>query len=175
MSNLYIITGPAGVGKSTISKKIAESKEKSALIEGDEIYHQVVGGYIPAWKQGNHLDVFWKVCISTIRTYLEAGYDVIFNYIVTPKPLQQMKEEFKDYNIKFVVLLVDEDTLLTRDKERPEDCQMNERCITLLNSFKNNNYDKRNILDTSSLKVSETVDIIENDDKFIVQTEKGKK
>ena len=33
---LYIITGPAGVGKSTISKKIAESKKKSVLIEGDE-------------------------------------------------------------------------------------------------------------------------------------------
>lgn len=29
MSNLYIITGPAGVGKSTISKKIAVSKKKS--------------------------------------------------------------------------------------------------------------------------------------------------
>lgn len=26
MSNLYIITGPAGVGKSTISRRIAESK-----------------------------------------------------------------------------------------------------------------------------------------------------
>lgn len=42
MPNLYIITGSAGVGKSTISKKIADSKEKSALIEGDEIYHQIV-------------------------------------------------------------------------------------------------------------------------------------
>ena len=37
MSKLYIITGPAGVGKSTISKKIAESKKKSALIEEDDI------------------------------------------------------------------------------------------------------------------------------------------
>ena len=30
MSSLYIITGPAGVGKSTISRRIAESKNKSA-------------------------------------------------------------------------------------------------------------------------------------------------
>ena len=52
MSNLYIITGPAGVGKSTISKKLAQLKDKSVLIEGDEIYHQVVGGYIQAWKEG---------------------------------------------------------------------------------------------------------------------------
>ena len=38
---LYIITGPAGVGKSTISKGIASSSSKSVLIEGDEIYHHV--------------------------------------------------------------------------------------------------------------------------------------
>ena len=39
---LYIITGPAGVGKSTVSKMLAETKVKSALIEGDDIYHQVI-------------------------------------------------------------------------------------------------------------------------------------
>ena len=168
MSNLYIITGPAGVGKSTISRKIAECKKKSVLIEGDDIYHHVIGGYVQAWKEGNHLDVFWKVCISTIKTYLEEGYDVIFNYIVTSTPLRKMKEEFKNYTIKFVVLLVDEKKLILRDKERPEDCQMKERCIILLNSFKNNNYSKQNILDTSNFTINEIVNIIENDNRFIL-------
>ncbi len=155
-------------GKSTISKKIAESKKKSALIEGDDIYHQVVGGYVQAWKEGNHLETFWKVCINTIKTYLEDGYDVVFNYIVTPTPLEIMKEEFEDYSIKFVVLLVDESTLLSRDKERPEDCQIKERCITLLNNFKNTNYNKQNIINTTNLSIEETVDIIENDSRFIL-------
>ena len=54
MQNLYIITGPAGVGKSTISKELAKSKEKSVLIEGDDIYSQVVGGHVSAWKEGNN-------------------------------------------------------------------------------------------------------------------------
>ena len=79
-----------------------------------------------------------------------------------------MQEEFKDYDIKFIVLLVDEKTLLLRDKERSKDCQMNERCVTLLNSFKNNNYDSKNILDTSNLSVEETINIIENDNRFII-------
>ena len=103
MSNLYIITGPAGVGKSTISRRIAESKNK-----------------------------------------------------------------LKNHTIKFVVLVVDEKTLLLRDKERPEDCQMKERCIVLLNSFKNKNYNAQNILDTTNLSVNETIDIIENDNRFIL-------
>ena len=168
MSNLYIITGPAGVGKSTISKKIAESKKKSVLIEGDEIYHQVVGGYVQAWKEGNHLDTFWKICLSSIETYLEDGYDVIFNYIVNPENVELIKNKFKNYTIKFIVLVVDEKKLLLRDKERPEDCQMKDRCIVLLNNFKNKNYNLNNILETSNLSVNETFNIIENDDRFIL-------
>ena len=168
MPNLYIITGPAGVGKSTISKELAKSYNKSALIEGDDIYHQVIGGFVQAWKEGNHLKTFWKVCVNIIKTYLEDGFDVVFNYIVTPGNLELIKTVFKDYNVKFVVLITDEATLLARDKERPIDCQMGQRCLTLLNSFKNKNYNSKNILDTSNLSISKTVDIIKNDIKFAI-------
>ena len=168
MPNLYIITGPAGVGKSTISKELAKSYNKSALIEGDYIYHQVIGGFVQAWKEGNHLKTFWKVCVNIIKTYLEDGFDVVFNYIVTPENLELIKIAFKDYNVKFVVLITDEATLLARDKERPIDCQMGQRCLTLLNSFKNKNYNSNNILDTSNLSISKTVDIIKNDIKFAI-------
>ena len=169
MPSLYIITGPAGVGKSTVSKKLAQNLSKSALIEGDEIYHQVIGGYIPAWKEGNHLQTFWKVCINIVKSYLKDGFDVVFNYIVTPENLALLKNEFKNYTIKFVVLLVDELTLLSRDKERPEDCQMKERCITLLNNFKNRNYNINNILDTTNLSIEETVNLIQNNSNFILK------
>lgn len=168
MPNLYLITGPAGVGKSTISKELAIRSKKSALIEGDDIYHQVISGYVPAWKEGNHLQIFWKVCICTIKTYLENGFDVIFNYIITPENIELIKSSIQNYNIKFIVLLTDESTLLTRDKQRPIDCQMNERCITLLNSFKNKNYNIKNILNTTNLSINQTVNIIENDNRFIL-------
>lgn len=168
MPNLYIITGPAGVGKSTVSKKLAMTSNKSALIEGDDIYHQVVGGYVPAWKENNHLQTFWEICINMIKTYLDDGFDVVFNYIVTPENLELIKSKLNDYNIKFVVLLVDEATLLLRDKSRPEDCQMKERCITLLNNFKNRNYTPQNILDTTNLSVDEIINILQNDNKFIL-------
>ena len=143
MPTLYIITGPSGIGKSTVSKLLASSKEKSALIEGDDIYHQVVGGYIAAWKDGNHLKTFWKVCIESMRAYLADGYDVVFNYIVNPAELKQIREELHMYHIKFVVLMTSEKELLRRDALRPEDCQMKERCLILLNSFKEKNFSER--------------------------------
>ena len=58
MPNLYVITDPSWVGKTTVSKRLAQNLSKSALIEGDDIYHQVVGGYISACEGGNHLQTF---------------------------------------------------------------------------------------------------------------------
>ena len=168
MPNLYIITGPSGVGKSTISKKLAENSNKSVLIEGDFIYSQVISSYVSAWKEGNHLDVFWEVCLNSIETYLSYGYDVVFNYIVTPTIVDRIKDKFKNNKTKFVVLLSNEETLLSRDKQRPEDCQMKERCLILLNSFKSKNYNSNNILDTTNLSIEETLNTIINDTRFIL-------
>lgn len=156
------------LGKSTISKELAKTSNKSALIEGDDIYHQVIGGYTQAWKEGNHLETFWNVCIDAIKTYLKYGFDVIFNYIVTPENLKLIRTSIKDCTIRFIVLLADEPTLLSRDKERPEDCQMKERCIVLLNNFKSQNYDAQNILDTTNLSISDIINIIENDNRFVL-------
>ena len=83
--------------------------------------------------------------------------------------LNYLQNEFKNYTIKFIVLLVDESTLLLRDKERPENCQMKERCITLLNNFKNRNYNINNILDTTNLSIEETVNLIQNNNNFILK------
>ena len=56
-----------------------------------------------------------------------------------------------------------------RDKERPKNCQMKELCITLLNNFKNRNYNIDNILDTTNLSIEETVNLIQNNNNFILK------
>lgn len=165
---LYLITGPAGVGKSTISKRIAELSNKSVLLEGDDFYHQVISSYKPAWVEGNHLDIFWKVVKDTIKIYLENGYDVIFNYIIGEEDYLKLKEEFKDYTTKFVILLVDEKTIIERDNLREEENRMNERCIILLNNFLNRNYPENNKLFTTNLSIEETAKEIINNDKYII-------
>lgn len=124
MNKLFIITGPAGVGKTTISNKLASSLSKSVLIEGDTVYNFFVGGRISPWKENAPIELFWENCIYLINSYLEKGYDVVFNYIISDENLKLLKEKFKNYKIVFKVLLTDENTLLERDKEREEDCQM---------------------------------------------------
>ena len=168
MSTLYLITGPAGVGKSTISNKIAALRKKSALIEGDDIYHQVVGSYVSPWKEGNHLDIFWDLCELIIKKYLDNDYDVVFNYIIKKDNLKRLQETFKNYKIKFIVLLVSEETILKRDALRPEDCQMKERCLVLLNNFINEGYNEKYLLYTDNLTIEETVNTVEKENRFLI-------
>ena len=94
MNKLYVITGPAGVGKSTISSGIAARLEKSCLIEGDDVYHLVKGGYVSPWLDGNHLDLFWDNSISLISNSLSKGYDVVFNYILDTEDINFIKNKF---------------------------------------------------------------------------------
>ncbi len=169
MNQLYIITGPAGVGKSTIARIIAENREKSALIEGDDIYSFVKGGYVSPWLDGNHLDVFWENSIDIIKNFIDRGFDVVFNYIIGSDKIEYLKGQFENVKIKFIVLMVDEETIIKRDKERPLDCQMGERSIILLNDFKNDSYDDAYILDTSNLSIEDTVNEIENSKRFILK------
>ncbi len=170
MNKLYIITGPAGVGKSTISKEIALNSKKSALIEGDDIYHLVHGGYVSPWKAGNHLNVFWENCIGIIKNFLGNGYDVVFNYIINKEKIEELKKIFKNAEIKFVVLMVDEQTIIKRDAMRKEDCQMKDRSLILLEDTRKQNFDKNNILDTSNLSIEETVENILKNNRFILNT-----
>lgn len=168
MPTLYIITGPSGVGKTTTSKKLAEKLTKSVFINGDDIYHQVIGSCVSAWKPGNHLPIFWEICFNMFEIYLKNGYDVVFNYIINAETIEEIKDKFKNYTIKFIVLMIDKQTLLLRDSKRPKDCQMKERCIILLDKFKSRNYDSKNILDTFSLSVDEVVDTIYNNENFVL-------
>ena len=132
MNKLYLITGPAGVGKSTISNNISKKITKSVLIEGDDIYNQFKTGRVSPWIKDAPLDLFWKNIIMLIENYLNEGYNVVFNYIINYQKFCELKKIFKDYNIKFVVLLTDDKTILKRDKNRPLDCQMKERCLIFL-------------------------------------------
>lgn len=170
---LYVITGPCGVGKSTITNMIAKNLESSAIIEGDDIYHMVIGGYVSPWKDHDkkYTDLFWDNCLDLIDNFINKDISVVFNYIIYPDRLKQIIDKFKDNKnliIKFVVLTTDEKTIRERDKLRPEDCQMGDRAIVVLNEFKEKGYDNKYILDTSNISPEDTTKLILNEDSFIL-------
>ena len=160
MKKLYLITGPSSVGKSTVSKEIAKKCGRSALIDGDDVYNLIVGSYVSPWKEGNHLSLFWKISIDIIRNCLEADYDVIFNYIITPEDFAVLLEHFPEENVKLTVLMADEETVRARDKQRPAECQMGERAILLLNDLKKHYDGTHYTLDTTNMTIDQIVNKI---------------
>ena len=166
--SLYILTGPPGVGKTTISNELAKSLDKSVLIEGDDIYNQVVSSHVSPWKEGNHLEIFWKICLNIIDMYLNNNYNVVFNYIISPENLNILKTKFKNYTLRFSVLLANKETLLARDSKRPLDCQMHERCVILLEKFQAQYVSSNNIINTTNASVKDIINTLKTDDKFII-------
>jgi 2-phosphoglycerate kinase len=162
---LYVITGPAGVGKSTISNALSLKLDRSVVIEGDELYHQIRKPYIAPWKEGNHLDVMYEASEKLIDLYQSYKYDIIYNYIVTEEMIKNFKEKYKD--VKFICLLTSEEELLKRDEQRPLDSRMGERCKVLLESFKNQEFVKDYILDTTNMTVDEVIEEFLENDKYL--------
>ncbi|TDQ42975.1 hypothetical protein [Aureibacillus halotolerans] len=50
MRTVYIVSGPAGVGKSTTSSALVKALESSAYISGDAVHDMHVSGQQKPWE-----------------------------------------------------------------------------------------------------------------------------
>jgi len=159
MARLFIITGPSGIGKSTVSNALASKLAKCAIVEGDDIYNQVVSGAVKPWLEGNHVPLMWKNVIAITKNYLDAKIDVILNYIVHKDTLKMLQKAFENYEIHFILMMASKETIVARDGMRAPDCQVG-RTAEHLKNYKKDGYDEKYILDTDNLSVEDEVEEI---------------
>uniref|UniRef100_UPI00006836D1 BH3686 n=1 Tax=Halalkalibacterium halodurans (strain ATCC BAA-125 / DSM 18197 / FERM 7344 / JCM 9153 / C-125) TaxID=272558 RepID=UPI00006836D1 len=166
MKKLYIITGPAGVGKSTTCKRLAAQLDNSAYIEGDIINHMVVGGYRPPWESDELLALTWKNITDLTVNFLLAQNDVVLDYIAFPDEAealaQTVQAKVDDVEIRFIILWTNREELLRRDALRKKDEQMGERCLELVEEFESKGIDERYFYNTSHLQPTNLNDIVKN-------------
>lgn len=134
---IYVISGPAGVGKSTTSQLLVQALSKSAYISGDAISHIPVNGRGKPWLCKETFDLTWKNILSLTRNLLEQDYDVVIDYVTFPSEVEWLVQQLTDFKFRvaYVVLLVDRSTLIARDQSRLADVQMGERSLVLLEEF----------------------------------------
>jgi adenylate kinase family enzyme len=173
-NTVYIISGPAGVGKSTTSKKLVQTLSRSAYISGDDISHIPVNGRGKPWLDKDTLDLIWKNILSLVRNLLDYKYDVVIDYVAFPADVKWLAQELKNSEIKivYVALLVDRETIIFRDRLRPQENQMGDRSLILLDEFESNTELKeQNKLYTTEFGEEQLPVIIEEiikDDKYIL-------
>lgn len=93
---VYIISGPPGVGKSSVSKELAYTFDKSAVIEGDSIYLMIKSGLVAPWEDdGYYMDLFWDNVISITNNLLARDMTVIINYVLFEDQIKKMEDFLK--------------------------------------------------------------------------------
>lgn len=166
MKKLNIITGPAGVGKSTTCKRLAAQLDKSAYIEGDNINHMIVGGYRPPWESDELLALTWKNITDLSINFLLAQNDVVLDYIAFPDEVealaQTVQAKVDDVEIRYIILWTNREELLRRDALRKKDEQMGEPCLELVEEFESKGIDERYFYNTSHLQPTNLNDIVKN-------------
>jgi broad-specificity NMP kinase len=153
---IYIISGPCGVGKSTISRIFAEEMEHVVLIEGDKIHSMLVGKDELPWER--QLTIVWENILSVSRNFIEHGLDVVIDYVVEDE-LEWFCEHMSDLNveIKYVVLRADKNTIVERLNKRGNP-DLIERSLFLLSKLEKSSLNKPYLYDTTNKKPGEILE-----------------
>ncbi|MNH84983.1 hypothetical protein D3C73_374180 [compost metagenome] len=164
MQTVYILSGPAGVGKSTSSRALVHTLKNSAYISGDSVSHMHVNGRLKPWENKFELSLIWNNILSLTQNFVSNGIDVVVDYITFPDEAYWLRDRLMELsvNVVYTVLWVDPKTLLSRDQLRKPEHQMGERCLVLIEEFKESGLDTKHLLDTSHYSV-DAIDLVIED------------
>lgn len=125
MKKLILVSGPAGIGKSTWSKNYASShpEEKVIVIAADEIRKAMCGGY-DKFPENNNMMLVYDEMIRVAKEAAESHKDVTILFDTTMLYderrlyFRRQLQGFDEYEL-FLLKLHDYNQCLIRNKKRP--------------------------------------------------------
>jgi|GEM_PF-476937 len=172
---VFIVTGPAGAGKTTVARALCDRFERTARIEVDLLRAMVRAGHVSAVpgdddlvERALQLSLARHNAAALAQNFVAAGFTTVIDDVLEqPAELDELLEALGPATAtRVITLLPDVATLHRRDQGRPAGERMGARC-TELHAIISANGETRGLrLDTSTLTPEEAVDqIIERMDE----------
>jgi cytidylate kinase len=119
MGELVVVTGPPGVGKSSVSEELAKRWKPSALVPGDAFFHMIRQGFIPPWLPQAHRQntVIIEAAGAAAGRLCDIGF-VVFEGIIGPWFLSTFARATGLAALHYVVLLPPLDVCIARIDNR---------------------------------------------------------
>lgn len=124
MSDVVIIGGPPGTGKTALAGGLAATFDRSVHLEADRFFRFIVSGDTPPWRSEsdtqNH--VVNTAVARAASAYAQGGYTVILDGINGPWFLDHLfanLEPFPDA-VHYIILRCDPSLAVQRVHDRPE-------------------------------------------------------
>lgn len=118
-----ILTGPPGVGKTTVSRILTERSQRGVHLEADRFFFFVRSGFVEPWDPASaeQNQVVMRAAAEAAARYAQAGYTTVFDGIVIPRwTLGVIREtiEAAGVPVAYAVLRAPQSECLSRFVER---------------------------------------------------------
>ena len=120
MAELLVVSGPPGVGKSTVARAIADQFDPSVLVVGDAFFGFVHNGFIPPWMPKSHDQnaAVTEAAAAAAGRFVRHGFATVYDGVLGPWLLDRFLAVAAVPTADYVVLLPSLDRCLERIRTR---------------------------------------------------------
>ncbi|ERJ11410.1 AAA family ATPase [Haloplasma contractile] len=161
MKKLYLITGPMGVGKTTVGKLLSNTINKTAFIDGDWCIdiHPFIGNKETKGMAINNI-------IHMIRNYYHCSEcnQIVLSWVMSINTVNKIMLSVSDLDLEIynISLICDKESLAKRwHNDMKTEWRINELLEQSIQSIKSyNDRETSHVIDTSNLLPEQVVELI---------------